>query len=234
MPKKTRQPPARTRHHTNPLANRLKIKFENFWNKKHVIIDIGSYQWEFGQSLLHKFWNKKNFILFEIRDAFCKYLKDKFQENSNVKVFNGNAWTNIPQVLEKLQKQWVFVEKIFINFPDPWVKKKHLKRRVVNEQFLTDIYPFLDKKTQIIFQTDQKHMFFDTRKLVKKIGTYKIRYFFWPIWGLRTHWEKERRKAGKFIWRMKLIKKIGSNQSRFEKERKKSIIDSFIGTLFYF
>jgi tRNA (guanine-N7-)-methyltransferase len=131
--------PKRIRNHVNPLANRERFSFTGFKNNKNIIVDIGSYRGEFGERLLEKFGDEKNFIFFEIRKPFEEYLKKLFESYENVKVFGGNANNNLRKVLEESMKRGIEIEKIFINFPDPWFKEKHHKRRVVTKDFLGNL-----------------------------------------------------------------------------------------------
>ena len=39
-------------------------------------------------------------------------------------------------------------------FPDPWPKKKHYKRRLINDNFFTKVYPYLKKDGKIFIATD--------------------------------------------------------------------------------
>ncbi|EOD01575.1 tRNA (guanine46-N7-)-methyltransferase [Caldisalinibacter kiritimatiensis] len=51
------------------------------------------------------------------------------------------------------------VERVYINFPDPWPKKRHTKRRLTNRRFL-DIYKnILIPKGEIHFKTDNVDLF---------------------------------------------------------------------------
>ncbi len=43
---------------------------------------------------------------------------------------------------------------VYINCPDPWPKKKHRKRRLVNRQFLEFLRPFLKEGADFHFATD--------------------------------------------------------------------------------
>jgi len=47
-----------------------------------------------------------------------------------------------------------FFKNIFILFPDPWPKKRHNKRRLVNESFLKKIELISNKNTKVIVATD--------------------------------------------------------------------------------
>jgi tRNA (guanine-N7-)-methyltransferase len=131
--------PKRIRNHVNPLANEEIFSFDGFENEKNIIVDIGSYRGEFGEKLLEKFVEEKNFIFFEIRKPFFEYLEKIFSDKKNVKIFSGDAGRNLENILKSSTEKGVKIEKIFINFPDPWFKEKHKKRRVVSEKFLENL-----------------------------------------------------------------------------------------------
>ena len=77
---------------------------------------------------------------------------------------------------------------IYILFPDPWPKKKHHKRRIVNKQFLKQISKILKKNGKVFFSTDN-HNYFKyvisilekfskiSIKKIKKIVTIKTKYY---------------------------------------------------------
>ncbi len=199
--------PKRVRNHVNPLAYRDKYFFDGFNNNKEIIVDIGSYRGEFGERLLEKFGDSKNFIFFEIREVYKKYLEEKFSDKKNVKIFGGNAGMNLKNVLLKSINNEVKIEKIFINFPDPWFKKRHHKRRVVNKYFLDDLKDWIKTETEIIFQTDQKELFDWTLDLVKNDSFYDFKIFDRPFWNIRTYWEEMKIKDGKEIYRFVFWKK---------------------------
>lgn len=51
------------------------------------------------------------------------------------------------------------VEKIYINFPDPWPKERHKKRRLVSNVFYDKFYNILTIGNLIEFKTDQKKLY---------------------------------------------------------------------------
>jgi tRNA (guanine-N7-)-methyltransferase len=51
------------------------------------------------------------------------------------------------------------VDKIFLNFSDPWPKTRHAKRRLTSEAFLKVYDNILDKKGDIEFKTDNIGLF---------------------------------------------------------------------------
>lgn len=51
------------------------------------------------------------------------------------------------------------IEKIFLNFSDPWPKTRHEKRRLTSESFLNVYKEFLTPNAEIEFKTDNRHLF---------------------------------------------------------------------------
>jgi len=47
-----------------------------------------------------------------------------------------------------------FIDKVIINFPDPWPKKAHISRRLVNPYFLKMLYPKMKKNSTLLISTD--------------------------------------------------------------------------------
>jgi tRNA (guanine-N7-)-methyltransferase len=70
----------------------------------------------------------------------------------NVNLIHGDIFT----CLEKLFEKNIF-EEIYINFPDPWFKKKHLKKRVVQDKMVKVYHDFLKEKGKIYFITDNEN-----------------------------------------------------------------------------
>lgn len=51
------------------------------------------------------------------------------------------------------------IEKIYLNFSDPWPKKKHAKRRLTSSKFLDEYKKVLKENGQIEFKTDNRGLF---------------------------------------------------------------------------
>lgn len=54
------------------------------------------------------------------------------------------------------------VKTIFLNFSDPWPKKRHHKRRLTSNIFLDNYYRVLAKGGELIFKTDNIDLFNDS------------------------------------------------------------------------
>ncbi len=55
--------------------------------------------------------------------------------------------------LHKKIKKFSF-EKIFVLFPDPWHKRRHFKRKLINQNFLNKVKIISNNKTSVIIATD--------------------------------------------------------------------------------
>ncbi len=51
------------------------------------------------------------------------------------------------------------VERVFINFTDPWPKVRHAKRRLTHKDFLGKYEKILSKDGEIHFKTDNQGLF---------------------------------------------------------------------------
>lgn len=195
----------RLRHHVNPLSITHEYSFEGFGNNNPIIIDVGACKGEFSEALIEKF-PERNFILFEIRKPLTQKLKEKFKDHTNVAIFAGDAGRNFLNILKPCMEQGAVIEEIFVNFPDPWPKDKHKKRRFINSKFLEEIAPHFDTQTSFVFQTDFEPMFHDTVEVVEASTFSNIEYFKDSAHDIPTHWEKQKILEGDPIWRMRFQK----------------------------
>lgn len=62
------------------------------------------------------------------------------------------------------------VDRIYLNFSDPWPKDRHAKRRLTSERFLSRYDKFLKKDGYIAFKTDNKDLFDFSLESVKNAG----------------------------------------------------------------
>ena len=50
-------------------------------------------------------------------------------------------------------------QNVYIFFPDPWPKKKHHKRRLINEKFCEALVRILNQDGEFLFKTDHEEYF---------------------------------------------------------------------------
>ncbi len=196
----------RVRTHVNPLSILREHHFDGFGNDQPIFVDIGAFKGEFMDELSHKF-PEHNYVCFEIRTPIANKLKVKFEGRKNFVVFDGDAARNFQSILQPCLAQGAKIKKIFVNFPDPWFKDKHKKRRFINPQFLENVATWLPKEVEFIFQTDQKFLFDETLEVLRESPYNQIEFFENSAYNIPTDWEKVKMEQGNKIYRMKFWQK---------------------------
>ena len=153
------------RQHVNPLSSNfdeieeipsLREIFDN--SKLNLHLDIGSAAGEFlfDLALVNSNWN---YLGIEIRERLVKTAKLKVLERDikNLYFVFGSA----NKILNNFQSKFIFqnLKSISLNFPDPWFKKRHHKRRVIQPEFINMLANLMQKGTLIFIKTDVKDLF---------------------------------------------------------------------------
>ena len=68
----------------------------------------------------------------------------------------------------------IYFKKIFILFPDPWTKKKHKKRRLINEEFVENLDKITLKHSEILIVTDDEDYSNQILKTFSKQNFFKL------------------------------------------------------------
>ena len=153
------------RQHVNPLSKNffeidpippLNQVFENPKLPLHLDIGCASGDFLFELSLKNKNWN---YIGIEIREKLVlnANLKMKSRENKNLYFSFGNANNIFNQSNNKSIIN--FITSISFNFPDPWFKKKHHKRRVIQPELINLLSNSMKKGSLIFIKTDVRDLF---------------------------------------------------------------------------
>ena len=112
---------------------------ENFNNNNPLILDIGFGN---GEDLFCQAQNNPNynFIGIEVYLSGIGALLKRVVNNrlDNIKILNGDA---VEYVKNHLSEN--VVSRVQLLFPDPWHKKKHHKRRIIQIDFIENIYKVL-------------------------------------------------------------------------------------------
>ena len=121
------------------------------YNKNILEIGFGN-----GDNLVNMSLNKPNnlFIGCDVYYNGCVKLLKKIV-NKNIK--NIKIWPDdIHLIIKKFKMN--FFDVILILQPDPWPKKKHKKRRLIQQEFLDDINQILKYEGKLIISTDHNVM----------------------------------------------------------------------------
>jgi tRNA (guanine-N7-)-methyltransferase len=82
----------------------------------------------------------------------------RYEEENNIRLNNLYFMSfdaiELSTIFEENQ-----IEKIYLNFSDPWPKKKHAKRRLTSSKFLDEYKKVLKEHGKIEFKTDNRGLF---------------------------------------------------------------------------
>lgn len=82
----------------------------------------------------------------------------RYEEENNVELDNlvliDTDAKNLLDIFEKGE-----VDKIYLNFSDPWPKKKHAKRRLTSDDFISVYKEILNISGNVEFKTDNRKLF---------------------------------------------------------------------------
>ena len=148
------------RQHVNPLSQFFQLplslpsKSIIFKDSHYPIhLDIGSAKGEFLIELASKH-PKWNFLGLEIREALVSSSerKRKKLELHNLKFLFCNVNVSLEEWLSDLDHGQL--KRVSIQFPDPWFKRKHIKRRVLKTNLLNSLARFMSKDGELFIQSD--------------------------------------------------------------------------------
>lgn len=150
----------------NPEQYKGKIK-DLFKNDNPIYIEIGMGKGKFIINNALKY-PSINFIGIEKYDSVIvravESLEDK--EIPNLKLFRMDA-NKIEEIFDKE------IDRIYLNFSDPWPKERHSKRRLTSDIFLKKYDNLFKNTKEIIMKTDNRHLFEYSIKSFTDYG-YKI------------------------------------------------------------
>ncbi|MCR5113594.1 MAG: tRNA (guanosine(46)-N7)-methyltransferase TrmB [Acholeplasmatales bacterium] len=127
---------------------------EVFGNENPIHIEIGCGKGQF-MSTLAKLHPDINYIAIEKFDSVLLRCLEKIidQDIPNLKIAVMDAQVLLTYFSEKE------VDRIYLNFSDPWPKKHHAKRRLTSPLFLEQYKKVLKEDGEIHFKTDNRGLF---------------------------------------------------------------------------
>lgn len=153
-------PRVRVHQHVNPLAPYFRFTPKAIEIQKVFVnpqlplhLDIGSARGRFLLKMaeLKPEWN---FLGVEIREPLVEEA-NKIKDDNNLTNLHYefcNATFALDKFLEKLPVN--VLQMVTVQFPDPWYKKKHTKRRMVKDNLVETVVRHLKLTGKIFIQTD--------------------------------------------------------------------------------
>ena len=150
----------RVRQHVNPLSDKYQTTIAApDWSailgrpEQPLHIDIGCAKGYFLMQMAEQQpdWN---FLGLEIRKPLVEAVLQKRDEAGlrNLHFLFCNANTSLAEVLASFTPNPL--RQVSIQFPDPWFKKRHQKRRVVQPELVQCLADFLSPEGRVILQSD--------------------------------------------------------------------------------
>ena len=151
------------------LIKKYLLNLDTELENKNVILDIGSGKGENTLFLAEKY-PKKLIIACEVyTDGNINLCNKLVKQNiNNVKIFDKNILILLDNIHLK-----IFLDEIWILFPDPWPKKKHNKRRLINDIFFNKVYSKIVSNGKIIIVTDSIPYFISILSSIHKSKLFK-------------------------------------------------------------
>ena len=179
--------------------------FDKLNDYKDYYLEIGSGKGQFLLEMAQKYPDL-TFIGVEMNVTCAGFTAKKLVENeiTNAKLVHANAAVMMPTIKDDS------VEGIFLNFSDPWPKKRHTKRRLTSNTFLLEYYRILKSGGKLIFKTDNLDLFNYSLEVIKessfKLVSADYDYDGKDTFDALTEYEKNFRELGQPIYRLILEK----------------------------
>lgn len=137
--------------------------FQNFIRKENLYIEIGSGKGDFIIEMAKKY-PSYHFIAVEMQSMAIAYIVRKLESENIDNILLVNS--DIGYIFEELHD--IKFQAIFLNFSDPWPKKRQQKRRLTYPTKLKEYANIIAKDGKLIFKTDNEPLFIDSLEYLKE------------------------------------------------------------------
>ena len=185
-----------------PVDNLEYLDFQQYFGRKApLVLEIG---FGMGTSFVQMAKNDpaSNYLGIEVHPpgvgSALKLIAE--QECSNVRIIQHDAFEILSHCIPP---QSIDVLQIF--FPDPWPKKRHVKRRLIDDEFLRLVAPLLKSGGELRMATDWEDYARQMLEVMQRAqgftntsqdGTFVPR----PLWRPLTKFEKRGQNLGHGVW----------------------------------
>ncbi len=159
-------------HEPEKCKGKLKMLFPN-QGPLHIEIGMGK-----GQFLIQlaKENPQVNYVGIEkYSSVLIRAIEKRQQEELDNLLFIRMDAEDIENVFEEGE-----VDRIYLNFSDPWPKDRHAKRRLTSRQFFARYHHILKPEGRVVFKTDNRTLFDFSLEEVKEAG-WKLENFTYDL-----------------------------------------------------
>ena len=149
-----------------------KGRWKEFFNNEneHIYLELGCGKGFFVKKAAKRNQNI-NYIAIDLIDAILGMAnRNIIEEFENKKVLNLALTRYDVEEINNILDQSDNIERIYINFCNPWPKPRHKKRRLTHTRQLEKYKQFLAPKGEIYFKTDDDELFRESLEYFKEAG----------------------------------------------------------------
>lgn len=149
-----------------------KGRWKEFFNNEneHIYLELGCGKGFFVKKAAKQNQNI-NYIAIDLIDAILGMAnRNIIEEFENKEVLNLALTRYDVEEINNILDQSDNIERIYINFCNPWPKPRHKKRRLTHTRQLEKYKQFLAPKGEIYFKTDDDELFRESLEYFKKAG----------------------------------------------------------------
>lgn len=177
-----------------------------------VFLEIGAGKGSFAVGMCKMYPEAAYFAMEKVTDCVvlaAELAKEELPKGDNLRFIIDTA-DNLAFIFGKGT-----VDRIFLNFSDPWSKKGYAKRRLTHRRYLALYMYLLKDGGKITFKTDNDGLFDFSLEEIEAIGlsldkcTRDLHNSEWMVGNVVTEYERAFSSAGKNINMLEVTKPIG-------------------------
>jgi len=131
------------------------------------------------------------------------------REGVGVQAIHGNINADLPRLFGPGS-----VTRYYLNFPDPWFKKRHHKRRVLNPELAVSLAATLAPAGELFFQTDVFDLALDGMEVLERTPHFINVVGPWRFerespFGVQSRRERQSARRGRRVWRLRYRRAAG-------------------------
>jgi len=143
-------------------------KAKAFGNNNPVCLDIGFGN---GESLIHiaKMYPDINFVGMEVHAPGVGHLLLNIEKHklTNIRIYQFDGTEVLQDCFPENS-----IDAMHIYFPDPWHKKRHHKRRLIQQPFIESVIPKLKPKARVHIATDWEEYALHIQEVFSEISQF--------------------------------------------------------------
>ena len=198
--------PMRIRQHVNPLGAHFALfrgELPPFVDGRPIEVEIGCAEAQFlFERAAHD--AARTYVGLEIREDLVRLVNRRARAaGAPVHAVFCQAQHHVPLIFGAAQ-----VERVYINFPDPWFKRRHQKRRMVDVTLADAIARVARSGADVFVQSDVWDIALDAMKVFERDARFENAAGEWTFWragnpfGARSWREQHAEETGLVIWRI--------------------------------